>query len=58
VETKRLELEVTFVIEFRPATPEQKDAGKRLFSKLAERARAVGAAGAAACNNGSDKAKK
>jgi hypothetical protein len=40
---------VTFSIETRPATTEQKAAGKRLFSKLVERALAVGAAGANAC---------
>lgn len=30
--------EVTFSIELRPATPEQLEAGKRLFSKLINRA--------------------
>jgi hypothetical protein len=41
---------INFSIEIRPATTEQKAAGKRLFSKLIGKAIAVGAAGAAACN--------
>jgi hypothetical protein len=46
--TDNVEKKVTFSIEQRPATSEQKAAGKRLFSKLVERAIAVGAAGATA----------
>jgi len=32
------EAEVTFIIEMRPATPAQLEAGKRLFSRLLRRA--------------------
>ena len=32
--------EVTFSIKLRPATPEQLEAGKRLFNRLVSRARA------------------
>jgi len=35
-----MEAEVTFIIEMRPATPAQLEAGKRLFSRLLRRAQA------------------
>jgi hypothetical protein len=44
----QVEPKVTFSIELRPSTSEQKAAGKRLFIKLVERATAVGATGATA----------
>ena len=34
------EAKVTFIIEMRPATPAQLEAGKRLFSRLLRRAQA------------------
>jgi hypothetical protein len=46
---------ITFSVEFRPATLEQREAGKRLFKKLVDRARAVGAAGATAYQEELDK---
>jgi hypothetical protein len=49
---------ITFGIDVRPATLEQKDAGKRLFSKLIGRARAVGAAGATVFKEKMDKVDK
>jgi hypothetical protein len=55
METNGCQSKVTFSIEYRSAKPEQKAAGKRLFSRLIGRATAVGAAGAAACNKQIDK---
>jgi hypothetical protein len=47
--------EVTFSLELRPETQEQKEAGKRLFARLIGRAMAVGAAGATAAQEGNAK---
>jgi hypothetical protein len=53
--TAQLIPEITLSIEIRHSTQEQKEAGRRLFSRLIGRAVAVGAAGSTAEKEGINK---